>query len=468
MKRPLTNSYWVEPGRLLAGEHPDGGGETATRERLATLVAAGINGFIDLTEQGELRPYRSLLPADVTYENFPMPDHGVPHPAQLMREVQVALERRMAAGATLYVHCRAGIGRTGIAIGCYLREQGESPQGALAELNRLWKQNARASQWPTVPETDAQVQFIRDWQPHPLDAASEAGESGLHRLTLRPLQRYRGALVGLALGDALANEGGGWTDDTAMTVCVAESLLARQRFDGRDQLERYRIWAQDPVAAGAAAGAALRPGVRAVLSRAAWNRSVLQGTHDPSQLDPSPLARCAAAALFTPGKVGVASALGGDVARVTHQAPVLVDACRLFTGMISLALAGHARRTVLQADRQLGGMPLRDEIRMLSADWCAPSVGRRRPWQSVLGTLDRAVRCFARSRGFDDGMARALDSHREDRDAVCASYGALAGAYYGEASISAALRARVTGLARIERLADELYRYGSALHGSVA
>jgi ADP-ribosylglycohydrolase len=467
MKRPIPNSYWVEPGRLLAGEHPDGGSAAATRTRIDSLLSAGVRCFIDLTEPHEIAAYASLLPAHVSYESHSMPDHSVPRIASIMRGVQIALERRMAAGV-VYVHCRAGIGRTGMAVGCYLREQGESAQAALAELNRLWQQNARAARWPTVPETEEQEDYIRRWQPHPLDAARSSGDSGLHRLTARPLQRYRGCLVGLAIGDVVASapEGHGsavgWTDDTAMTLCVAESLLACDGFDGRHQLERYRNWASDPVAAGAAPGSALRPVVREVLARAVWSRSVVLGSHDPAQVDPAPLARCAAPAMFAMGRVGMASELGADVARVTHQAAVLVDACRLFTGMIAAALGGCAQGDVLKVASQLGGMPLRDDVQQLAADWIGPQLGRRKSQPGVLGALDRAVRCFSRSRSFSDGLERAAAGRGADRDAVCSAYGALAGAYYGEAAIPQELRARVAQLDRLEQLAERLFQHASA------
>jgi ADP-ribosyl-[dinitrogen reductase] hydrolase len=80
------------------------------------------------------------------------------------------------------------------------------------------------------------------------------------------MQRYRGSLLGLAVGDALGTtlefkppgtfppltdmvgggpfhlEPGQWTDDTSMALCLAESLIERQGFDPVDQLERYLRW----------------------------------------------------------------------------------------------------------------------------------------------------------------------------------------------------------------------------------
>ncbi len=196
MKPPLPNSYWVEPGRLLAGEHPDGGSETHTRKRIKALVAAGVRTFIDLTQSHELASYREHLPEGIRYGNFPMLDHSLPLSPQQMREVQQALEEGMQGGA-VYVHCRAGIGRTGVAVGCYLREQGESGLDALIKLNHLWQQNARAASWPTIPETEEQEQYVRDWRVGGTDAD--------------PRQRYRGCLVALAIGDALASAPGSAT-----------------------------------------------------------------------------------------------------------------------------------------------------------------------------------------------------------------------------------------------------------------
>ena len=81
--------------------------------------------------------------------------------------------------------------------------------------------------------------------------------------------RRRGALVGLAVGDAVGAavefappgsfrpltdmvgggpwglEPGQWTDDTSMALCLAESLLERGEFDAVDQMRRYLRWRED-------------------------------------------------------------------------------------------------------------------------------------------------------------------------------------------------------------------------------
>jgi hypothetical protein len=167
---PIPNSYWVLPGRLLAGEHPHGG-DAPTARQLGQLVAAGVREFIDLTRPGEVPSYVELLPPGTGYRNFPLPDHSVPQEMAQMRELQQQLARLLVAGGgAVYVHCRAGIGRTGITIGCWLRERGLPPQAALDELNKLWRQNARAARWPKIPETPEQEAYILDWPVEARDA----------------------------------------------------------------------------------------------------------------------------------------------------------------------------------------------------------------------------------------------------------------------------------------------------------
>ena len=125
---PIPRSYWVVPGRLLAGEYP--------LERLEQLLAAGVNTFIDLTQPRENESYRQLLPQEVQYLNKPIPDHDVPKKHAHMHDIQAALADALAADRCVYVHCRAGIGRTGTVIGCHLVEQGLTGEAAFAELNR--------------------------------------------------------------------------------------------------------------------------------------------------------------------------------------------------------------------------------------------------------------------------------------------------------------------------------------------
>jgi protein-tyrosine phosphatase len=163
MNRPLPNSYWVLPGILLAGEYPCAEHPAETRLRLRLLLRAGIDSFVDLTEAGERPEYRSLLPGHVHYLRRPIIDTRVPLDLAEMRAIQMHLRAMLAGGRKIYVHCRAGIGRTGTVIGCYLAEQGLDGAEALKQLNQLWRQSARSSTWPKIPQNSEQAEFIRLW-----------------------------------------------------------------------------------------------------------------------------------------------------------------------------------------------------------------------------------------------------------------------------------------------------------------
>jgi hypothetical protein len=163
MDRPLPNSYWVIPGRLLAGEYPGGTDFTDSRARLARLRDAGIDYFVDLTEEGELPAYRHLLPFHIKYLRSAIADCSVPSDGMQVHKLLTDIRAALAAGRGVYVHCHAGIGRTGLVMGCYLAEEDGDGKAAIKHLNRLWLQSERAKSWPKVPQTAQQADYIQRW-----------------------------------------------------------------------------------------------------------------------------------------------------------------------------------------------------------------------------------------------------------------------------------------------------------------
>ena len=169
LDRPISNSYWVRPGRLLAGEHPGAWDDRQSRPRLRQLLEAGVTFFLDLTEAGEygLEPYVNLLRdeavalgREVEHRRMPIQDRGTPTSGQ-MTHILDSIDAALATGQTVYVHCYAGIGRTGTVVGCFLVRDGKSGQAALEEIARLRREIP--SGWATSPETGAQRRMVRDW-----------------------------------------------------------------------------------------------------------------------------------------------------------------------------------------------------------------------------------------------------------------------------------------------------------------
>jgi Dual specificity phosphatase, catalytic domain len=153
----------VVPERLLAGEHPGAVDEREARDRIRQLRRAGIDFYIDLTEIGERPEYRHLLPHPIEYLRSPIGDTHVPANVSQTQQVLYAIREALSRGRRVYVHCRAGIGRTGLIIGCFLAEEEHNGRGALRTLNRLWRQSARSETWPRVPQTAEQADYIRHW-----------------------------------------------------------------------------------------------------------------------------------------------------------------------------------------------------------------------------------------------------------------------------------------------------------------
>jgi hypothetical protein len=161
--RPFPNTYWVVPNLLLAGEYPGDADDSQTRSRLALLGGAGIQRFLDLTEEGERVPYDGLLSNPADYVRCPIVDCGVPYNVAQTRKALTAIREALAQQRGIYVHCRAGIGRTGLIVGCHLAEELSSGKAALKRLNTLWRQSERSAKWPKVPQTSEQADYVRHW-----------------------------------------------------------------------------------------------------------------------------------------------------------------------------------------------------------------------------------------------------------------------------------------------------------------
>lgn len=168
--RPIDNCYWVEHGRLLAGEYPAHFKPAKAKKRLEKFLGAGIRTFINLTEAEELPGYHDKLVdlaeqrgLEVTHTRLPIVDRHVPDDTTHMLKILKHIDQAIRGEKPVYVHCWGGIGRTGTVIGCYLVRNGLSGEESLDHLARLWPFMKKSRYFPHTPQTLTQFEYIANW-----------------------------------------------------------------------------------------------------------------------------------------------------------------------------------------------------------------------------------------------------------------------------------------------------------------
>ena len=200
INRPLNQSYEVSRnGIIYAGEYPgDKNGESA-KHKIEQMYHFGIRHFIDLTEEGELRPYNHLLPNDTTYTRFPIVDCGAPKNIESVQRLLLRIEELKKMEGYVYVHCWGGVGRTGTIVACYLSQNWEEPElnHTLEVLRRNFSEMPKSA-YRKTPETKEQIDFIEQF----INSNKAYKEDKAKRVP----DSIRGCLMAGAAGDALGYE----------------------------------------------------------------------------------------------------------------------------------------------------------------------------------------------------------------------------------------------------------------------
>jgi len=298
--------------------------------------------------------------------------------------------------------------------------------------------------------------------------------------------RYRGSLLGLAVGDAVGTTlefrepgsfaplddlvGGGpfglkpgeWTDDTSMALCLAASLVERKGFDARDQMERYLRWRNEGYMSSNGWCFDIGGTVSASLSRFEQTGDPFAGSTYPRTAGNGSIMRLAPVPLFYAGNPSEAIEKAAESSRTTHAAPTAVDACRYLAALIVGALHGATKEELLSSRYNpipdyWQQYPLVSEIDEVATG----SFKQRQPPEIrgtgyVVNSLEAALWAFYHSVSLREGCLLAVNLG-DDADTTGAVYGQLAGAFYGEQGVPQEWRLRLAHRSLIESLADQLF-----------
>jgi ADP-ribosylglycohydrolase len=300
------------------------------------------------------------------------------------------------------------------------------------------------------------------------------------------IERYRGSLLGLAVGDALGAPiefrqpgsftpiddmvGGGsfdvmpgqWTDDTSMALCLAESLIEQQGFNPVNQLQKYVRWLREGYLSSIDRCFDIGNTTLDALLKFEKTQEPYCGSTDPRSAGNGSIMRLAPVPLFYAKRPLEAIEKSGESSRTTHGARTAVDACRYFGALLVGAVNGVSKEELLsERYSPIPGYweenPLVEEIDEIAAG----SFKYRQPPEIqgsgyVVKSLEAALWAFYHGNSFREACLLAVNLGM-DADTTGAVCGQLAGAFYGEGEIPQSWRSQLIRSHLIESMADRLF-----------
>lgn len=291
--------------------------------------------------------------------------------------------------------------------------------------------------------------------------------------------RFRGCLLGLAVGDAVGTTvefkprgtflpvtnmvGGGpfnlksgqWTDDTSMALCLATSLLEKKGFDPKDQMNRYCNWYEHGYLSSTDRCFDIGVTVRNALQRYLENGEPFSGSIDPNSAGNGSIMRLAPIPMYYFPDRELILQYSAASSKTTHGALECVDACRLLGDILYRALSGAEKRDLLLSS-DVGMIESSSIKKLVNGDYFIKAEDAIHGNGYVVTSLEAALWCFWTTDSYRDAILKAANLG-DDADTTAAICGQIAGAYYGNIAIPENWLQQLVMREEIETLADELY-----------
>lgn len=430
-------------------------------DRIAAWNAAAV---VTLMEQHELEKVAiATIGAEVRrrhmeWHHWPIVDVDVPDAAfeAAWPARSAKLRTVLACGGRVLIHCRGGIGRSGMLAARLLVESGVPAADAMAEVRAVRR---------GAVETRAQERWVEAGRPTPLPQPPTS------RGNLR--DRAVGAMIGLAVGDAVGaaiefqpkprfailddmRDGGPhhlkrgqWTDDTAMALALADSLLHDSALDPNDLMTRFQDWYEQGTYSCTGSCFDIGNTTRSALMRFKRNGEPLAGSASPSASGNGALMRLAPVAVRHWSNHAQMLRVADLQTRTTHGSPATLAASATFASMLADAIAGQGLADILAGDA----------ASQIDGGWRGLHRDRIQGSGYVAKSLQAAVWAVSRTTDFRSAILLAANLG-DDADTTAAIAGQLAGAVYGLSGIPGDWRDVLAWRDRLEHSAAALFDAG--------
>lgn len=435
---------------------------------LDVIAAWGATAVVTLIEDREMREWEiESLPDEVRlrhmeWHHLPIVDVSVPDEKFDAEWSSHSYELRglLQRGNRILVHCRGGIGRAGMIAARLLVEFGCGPAEALATV--------RGARHPNAVETELQELWVAAGRT--ANDATPSGESAAVR------DRAIGAMLGLAVGDAVGAAlefspkptfavlddmvGGGphrlkpgeWTDDTAMALALADSLIFDPTLNARDLMDRFVDWRWNGTYS--CTGHCFDIGITTsgALNRYRRHGNPLAGAEHPSQSGNGALMRLSPVAVRHWQNHPALDSVAALQTLTTHGSPDTLHASKIFVRLVASAIQGRSLTDLLAgpiAQEVNGGFRGRHRDEIEGSGYVAKS-------------LQAAIWAVNRTTSFRSAVLLAANLG-DDADTTAAVAGQFAGAIYGRSGIPAGWLEKLAWRERLEQTAASLYERSLAI-----
>lgn len=279
--------------------------------------------------------------------------------------------------------------------------------------------------------------------------------------TQQLINRSKGALLGLAIGDALGTTlefkrrgtyppledmiGGGrfnlspgqWTDDTSMALCLSESLIELGVFDAKDQVQRYLKWWKEGYLSSTGHCFDIGMTVWSAINNFVSSGNPYAGSTSPDSAGNGSLMRIAPIPIRFRTNIPEAIEYAEKSSKTTHGAQESIDACKIATLLIANLLNGMTKYDALKdcslwARNNLSLSPKLNQV--LNGSYMIDDESKIKGSSYVVESLEASLWAFYKGNSYKETVLLAANLG-DDADTTAAIAGQFAGALYGESGI---------------------------------